>query len=272
LEDAREVVHLLTAKDSSRARRIAQHLNELNFKRQRIEEKMWTEAKAMVAADGAPRRKKSIILASLGWHPGVIGIVASRLVEEYHCPTILIALQENLGKGSGRSRGPFSLYEGLKACQAWMEAFGGHDQAAGLVIRAECISSFSQAFEEWAARALREEDCLPPLALDALTDLEQLNESFLPELEALAPFGSGNPEPLLGLENLTVLGSRIVGKDHLRIRFRAGRWVREAIGFGLGSRRPLAAGKMKMAFSPRVNFFRGNPTLEMKIVDLQPMD
>jgi single-stranded-DNA-specific exonuclease len=272
MEEAREVVHLLTTKDPAQARRIAHHLNELNFLRQRIEEKMWAEAQAMIASDGADRVKKSIVLASLDWHPGVIGIVASRLMEEYHCPTILIALKGNLGKGSGRSMGSFPLYERLKACQAWMEAFGGHEQAAGLVIRAECISSFSQTFEEMVARELKEEDSSPPLTLDALTDFEQLNESFFPELEALAPFGSGNPEPVLGLENLTILGSRIVGKDHLRLRFRAGRWIREAIGFSMGSRHPLAAGKMKMAFSPRVNIFRGNRTLEMKIVDLQPMD
>jgi single-stranded-DNA-specific exonuclease len=272
LEDAREAVHLLITKDPAPARRIARHLNELNFLRQQIEEKMWTEAKTMIGGDATDRMKKSIVLASLDWHPGVIGIVASRLTEEYRCPAILIALQGNLGKGSGRSTGSFSLYEGLKTCQAWMETFGGHEQAAGLVIRAECISPFSQAFEEMAARELRERDFLPPLTLDAWTDFDQLNESFIPELEALAPFGTGNPELVLGLANLTVLGSRKVGKDHLRLRFRAGRWIREAIGFGMGSRHPLAGEKMKMAFSPRLNIFHGNRTLEMKIIDLQPMD
>ena len=269
LEDAREVVHLLTTKDPSEARRIAARLNELNSLRQRIEEKILREAKEMLDSRSAEKRK-SIVLCSPGWHPGVIGIVASRLIEVYHCPTILIALHENLGKGSGRSIESFPLYAGLKACQTWMEGFGGHEQAAGLVIRAECIPGFSRAFEEIVAGQLTAEDCVPRLTIDALTSLEQMSESFLSDLESLSPFGTGNPEPILGLEGLTILGSRIVGKRHLRLRLQEGRVVREAIGFGMGPCHPLSGGGMKMAFVPQVNIFQGKRNLQMKIVDLQP--
>jgi len=269
LEDAREVVHLLTTKDPAQARRIAAHLNELNSLRQRIEEKILMEAKEMLDSRSA-EKMKSIVLSSLGWHPGVIGIVASRLTEAYHCPAILIALHENLGKGSGRSIEPFSLYEGLKACQTWMEGFGGHEQAAGLVIRAECIPGFSRAFEEIVAERLTAEDFIPRLTLDALISLEQMNESFISELEGLAPFGTGNPEPVLGLEKLTILGSRLVGKNHLRLRIQEGRVIREAIGFGMGSWHPLSGKGVKMAFVPQVNIFQGKRNLQMKIVDLQP--
>ncbi|HYB21600.1 MAG TPA: single-stranded-DNA-specific exonuclease RecJ, partial [Thermodesulfobacteriota bacterium] len=162
LEDALEVVQLFTTSDPLQARRIAVHLNELNSLRQRIEERILMEAKAMLDSRAA-EKIKSIVLASLGWHPGVIGIVASRLTEAYHCPTILIALQENLGKGSGRSIPSFPLYEGLKDCRIWMEGFGGHEQAAGLIIRAECIPGFSRAFEETVAERLTEEDFIPCL-------------------------------------------------------------------------------------------------------------
>jgi single-stranded-DNA-specific exonuclease len=272
LEDAREVVHLFTSSDPDRARKIAAYLQELNSLRQRIEERILSEAREMIESQAKEGRKKAIVLASVDWHPGVIGIVASRLVEEFHCPTILIALKENRGKGSGRSIDAFPLFEGLKACQSLMEAFGGHEQAAGLVIREERIPEFARAFEEVVAARLKEEDFIPHLTIDALTSLEQLNEPFLSELEILAPFGIGNPEPVLGVENLTVLSSRLVGKGHLRVRIKEGRWTREAIGFGMGFRHPLSSEGMKMAFSPQINTYQGNRTLQMRIIDLKPME
>ena len=267
IEDAREVVHLLVTEDPGEARRISVHLNELNSLRQRMEEKILVEAKEMIDPQ---EKRKSIVLASLGWHPGIIGIVASRLTEEYRCPTILIALKEDRGKGSGRSIADFPLFEGLKACQKWMEGFGGHEQAAGLVIRAECIPDFARAFEEVVAARVRGEDSIPSLTLDAFARLEQLNPSFLSELESLAPFGAGNPEPILGLEDLAILGSRPVGRGHLRIRIKEGKQTREAIGFGMGPWHPLAGEGMKMAFSPQINVYQGNRNLQIKVLDLQP--
>jgi single-stranded-DNA-specific exonuclease len=272
LGDAQEAVHLLISGDEEEARKIAAHLNDLNSLRQRMEEKILAEAKRMIESPEGKPSKKSLVLASLDWHPGVIGIVASRLTEEYRRPTILIALKENLGKGSGRSIDPFPLYQGLKACHTWVEKFGGHEQAAGLVIRQECIAGFSRAFEEVVSQKLGEEDFIPHLSLDAFARLDQLNDSFLTELESLAPFGTGNPEPVLGLEDLTVLGSKLVGKGHLRLRIKEGRSVREAIGFGMASWHPLSRGRMKMAFSPQIGTFQGRRTLQLKIIDLQPMD
>ena len=270
LDDAGEVIHLFTSKDPERVRRIAAHLNELNVSRQRIEEKILTEARGMIQSREPDETRRSIVLASLEWHPGVIGIVASRLMEEYHCPTILIALRENRGKGSGRSIDAFPLYEGLKACQGWMEAFGGHAQAAGLVIRAERIPDFARAFDEVVAARLKEDDFIPCLTLDAVTGLEQLQEPFLSELDLLSPFGTGNPEPVLALEDLSVLSSKLVGKGHLRVRVREGHRVREAIGFGMGARHPLSGEGMRMAFSPQVNLYQGNRSLQLRILDLQP--
>ncbi|NWF57555.1 MAG: single-stranded-DNA-specific exonuclease RecJ [Syntrophaceae bacterium] len=266
LEDAREVVHLLVTEDPREAKRIALHLNELNSLRQRMEEKTLAEAKEMIDPG---KKRRSIVLASQGWHPGIIGIVASRLTEQFRCPTILIALQEDRGKGSGRSIAAFSLFEGLKACREWMEGFGGHEQAAGLVIRPDRIPDFARAFEEVVAARVSEEEAIPRLTIDAIARLEQLNASFLSELEALAPFGVGNPEPVLGLEGLDVLGSRPVGRGHLRIRIREGRQTREAIGFGMGPRHPLAGEGMKMAFSPQVNRYQGSRNLQIKVLDLQ---
>ncbi len=272
MAEADDVVRLLLTEDRREATKIAAHLSQLNSQRQKIEENILAEAKRMMAsADRAPL-KNSLVLASADWHPGVIGIVASRLSEEYYRPTILIALQGNLGKGSGRSVDPFSLYEGLKACRGSVEAFGGHEQAAGLIIRAECIPGFIEAFEEVVSARLEEKDFIPLLSIDATVRLDQMNESFLSELESLSPFGAGNPEPVLQLENLRVLDSCLVGKSHLRLRIREGQITRKAIGFHMGSWHPCAGEHMKMAFTPSLGFFQGKRTLDLKIVDLRPMD
>lgn len=270
--DAQEALHLLISEDETAARKIAVHLDQLNSQRQRIEEKILNEAKEMIDFPGELLNKKSLVIACRDWHPGVIGIVASRLAEEYHRPTILIAMQGNLGKGSGRSIAPFPLYQGLKDCQPWLEKFGGHEQAAGLVIREECLPGFSRAFEEVVSTKLKAEDFIPRLLLDAFTRLNQMDGPFLSELESLSPFGTGNPEPVLGLEDLTVLESRLVGNGHLRLRIKDGRSVREAIGFRMASWHPLAREQMKMAFSPQISTFQGRRFLQLKIVDLQPMD
>jgi single-stranded-DNA-specific exonuclease len=270
LGDAQEAVRLLISGDEREAGRIAAHLDQLNTLRQRIEEKILSEARAMIQPPVGNATKKTLVLSSPDWHPGVIGIVAARLTEQYYRPTILIALKENLGKGSGRSIAPFPLYQGLKACESWVEKFGGHEQAAGLVIRQECIPGFAQAFEGVVAAKLAEEDFTPRLSLDALIQLDQLDDSFRRELESLAPFGPANPEPVLGLEGFTVLESRLVGKGHLRLRVKEGRCVREAIGFQMAFHHPVSREEMKMAFSPLLGTFQGRRILQLKIVDLQP--
>jgi single-stranded-DNA-specific exonuclease len=272
MAEAGEAVRLFLTEDGEEARKIAEHLGQLNAQRQKIEEDILAEAKRMIESPGTAPLKKSFVLASPNWHPGVIGIVASRLSEEYYRPTILIALRDNLGKGSGRSIDPFSLYEGLKACRESMETFGGHEQAAGLVIRAECIPGFAEAFEETVRACLKEEDFLPLLSIDAAARLDQMNQSFVSELESLSPYGMGNPEPILKLENLRVLDSSLVGKSHLRLRIQEGSTTRRAIGFHMGSRHPVVGDRMKMAFTPSLGFFQGRRTLDLKIIDLQPAD
>ncbi|HSR11832.1 MAG TPA: single-stranded-DNA-specific exonuclease RecJ, partial [Thermodesulfobacteriota bacterium] len=161
MRDAAQAVELFTTGDPARARRIASDLDELNSVRQRTEEAILNEAREMIESGG--EGKKSIVLSSAKWHPGIVGIVASRLVEEYQCPAVLIALGDETGRGSGRSIAGFSLYEALKSCSRWMERFGGHDQAGGLVIRSENIPFFAAAFESAAAEMLSGGDGVPVL-------------------------------------------------------------------------------------------------------------
>jgi single-stranded-DNA-specific exonuclease len=270
--DARETVRLLVSEDKTEAQKIAVHLNELNSKRQQIEEKILTEAREMIEASSMGKKKKSLVLASPNWHPGVIGIVASRLTEEYHRPAVLIALKEKRGKGSARSIDCFPLYQALKACESWLERLGGHEQAAGLAICEDCLTGFSEAFEEIVKTMLKEEDLLPWVAIDAFTRLDQMSDAFLNDLESLAPFGPDNPEPVLGIEGLTVLNSRLVGKGHMRLLVKEGRITREAIGFRMAAWHPLSQERMKMAFVPQRNIFQGKRNLQLKIVDLQPQE
>lgn len=269
LDDAAAVVRMLTAGDLREAREIALHLNELNLRRQKIEEKILIEAREMIGGPEGGQSRKTFVLASADWHPGVIGIVASRLTEEFHRPAILIALTGKMGKGSGRSIPSFSLYQALKSCESWVERFGGHDQAVGLAISAEAIPDFSRAFEEFANAALPPELLVPSLTLDTVLRLEQMNESFLSELDSLAPFGMGNPEPVIGCNDLTVVDSKLVGKNHLRLRVQEGQTVREAIGFRMASLHPLSRQRVKLALCPQVNLFQGRRTLQLKILDLQ---
>lgn len=272
LDDAAAVVRMLIAGDPSEAQKIALRLDELNLQRQRIEEKILFEAREMIQRSGELKGRKTFVLASPDWHPGVIGIVASRLTEEFHRPAILIALKGKMGKGSGRSIPSFSLYQALKSCERWMERFGGHEQAVGLSISAEAIPDFSRALEEFADSALSPELLIPSLTLDTVVRLEQMNESFLSELDSLAPFGMGNPEPIMGLHDLTVVDSKPVGKNHLRLRVQEGRIVRDAIAFRMASLHPLSRQRVKLALSPQVNIFQGRRTLQLKILDLQPAD
>lgn len=266
---AQEAVHLLITNGEKEAQQIASRLNQTNSLRQRIEEKIYASAKEMIVTGNMWPAQKSLVLAAPDWHPGVIGIVASRLAEEFCRPTILIACQEKLAKGSGRSIPSFSLFQGLKRCQQWMEDFGGHEQAAGLLIRPELIPHFSRAFEEVVRSFCREEDFLPILAIDALIHLQQIDETFLRELELLAPFGPGNPEPILAGEDLEVLESRLVAKNHLRLRLKEGKIIREAIGFNMASFHPLSGQRVRLAFSPSWGLYQGRKIFDLKIVDLQ---
>jgi single-stranded-DNA-specific exonuclease len=269
LEDAGSVVRLFVSRDPLEARSIARNLNELNIQRQRIEEKILADAREMIASSDEMQGRKTLVLASPDWHPGVIGIVASRLTEEFHRPAILIAIREKMGKGSGRSINSFSLYQAMKSCESWMETFGGHEQAVGLVIAARAIPGFSRAFEEFACATLTSENLVPALTLDAFARLEQMDETFLSELEALAPFGLGNPEPVVGLEDVQIMNSKTVGKNHLRLRVQEGEIIREAIGFRMAALHPLRQKRVKMALSPQINLFQGRRTLQLKILDLQ---
>ena len=236
----REALELLLTEDEAEARRLADSLEELNRERQAVEDRILRSAVRQIEEwPENKRRRHGYALADADWHEGVIGIVASRLVERYHRPVVLIAGTDGDWKGSGRSIPTFDLHGGLGACSGLLGRWGGHRAAAGLSIAEENVDAFAAAFAEHAATVLADEDLEPVTSIDAVVARKaDLSLDLCAELRRLAPFGLGNAAPVLlapgcGLAELATVGD---GK-HLRFRVRrGGRDAGSAIAFGQGSR------------------------------------
>jgi single-stranded-DNA-specific exonuclease len=236
----REALELLLTEDQAEARRLADSLEELNRERQAIESRILREAVAQVEEwPPESRARRAYAVAGADWHEGVIGIVASRLVERYHRPVVLIAGTEGDWKGSGRSIPAFDLHAALGACSGLLGRWGGHRAAAGLSIAEENVEAFAEAFAQQAAAVLTDEDLEPVTPIDAIVARgAELSLDLCAELGRLAPFGLGNPAPTLFAPGCGLVGAATVGDGkHLRFRIRRnGRDGGSAIAFGQGSR------------------------------------
>lgn len=217
MDHAARAVDLLIAKDTDAADKTAHMLNLLNRKRQDIEKGIIADLQRFIDNNPSLLRRRSLVLYRQGWHPGVLGIVASRIMHDYHRPVVLIALQNGMGKGSARSVEGLNLYDALTACRPFLENFGGHAMAAGLLIREEKIAAFQDAFEKEIQRTTSPEALIPSLQIDSELDFTAISDDLIDELELLMPFGAGNPEPLFLARNVKVVNSKIVGKSHRRM-------------------------------------------------------
>jgi single-stranded-DNA-specific exonuclease len=255
-------LELLLTEDGDEAGRVAHQLEELNRERQGVEDRILRDALAKVAAwPEAKQRRRGYVLADEGWHEGVIGIVASRLVERFHRPVVLIAGPGEEWKGSGRSPGVFDLHGGLSACAEHLERFGGHRAAAGLSIRPENLDMFSDAFAAHADSALTDEDLRSVTKVDAVVSGPELTLELCSELRGLAPFGLGNPGVTLLLPSCELGELAPVGNGkHLRFRVsERGRDAGSAIAFGLGAQldRYRAQGRYDVLFRLEENHWNG---------------
>ena len=251
-------LELLLTDDREEASRLASRLEELNRERQQVEERILREAVAQVGSwTEAEQRRRAYVVAGETWHEGVIGIVASRLVERFNRPVVMIAGGEELWKGSGRSVPAFDLHGGLAACSDSLERFGGHRAAAGLTIRPENVEEFARSFAAHAEEHLVEEDLRPVTYVDAVLPPKTVPTLELcEELAKLAPFGMGNPEVTLLAESCELRDLATVGEGkHLRFRVRAG----GAIAFGLGAQleRFQADSRFDVAFRLQANHWNG---------------
>ena len=273
LSRADDGVRLLTTRDMGEALEIAGRMDAVNRERQRIEEGIRKEARERVLQELDPGKEGAIVLGSAAWHPGVIGIVASKIAEEFYRPTVLIAVgADGMGKGSARSIPGFHLYEALDQCRPLLEAFGGHQYAAGLTIREENIPVLRDRFSGIARDTLREEDFIPRLKIDMEVDLDGINFAMLKEMELLSPFGMANPEPVLASRGLRVASPRVLGKGHLKMRVHQGGTSVDTIGFQMAeSCREFTTDTraVDMAYTPELNLWKGTYGLQLRMKDLR---
>lgn len=271
---ARLAVELLTRASPDRAREIAAYLESQNRSRQSLERQIFQQASEMVTAAGYDADGcRGIVLAREQWHAGVIGIVASRLVERFSKPTILIALEDGSGQGSGRSVRHFDLNRALADCAEHLTRFGGHAMAAGLEIEADRVPAFADAFVARANQTLTAADLRPSLRLDAEVALRDLTEPVVRSVLDLGPFGAGNPAPALATGWVDVDGApRTVGRDgeHLQFAVRENGCMRRAIAFRLANRADALrdAGRCRVAFEPILNDFNGRTSVELQVLDI----
>jgi single-stranded-DNA-specific exonuclease len=260
---------LLLTEDADEARRLAEELEGLNRERQGVEERILREAIDQVESwPESRRRRRGYVVAGEGWHEGVIGIVASRLVERYNRPVVLIAGTDDSWKGSGRSVPAFDLHGGLGACAAHLERYGGHRAAAGLTIRGEQVEVFAAAFAAHADAVLSDDDLRPVTRVDAVVEGSKLTLDLCAELGRLAPFGLGNPGVTLLADGCEVVDPSTVGDGkHLRFRVRhRGRDAGQAIAFGLGAQLDRFRREQRYDVAFRLQENRWNGTVSPQLV------
>jgi single-stranded-DNA-specific exonuclease len=217
IDHAGRAVDLLTTSNVDEARRIARDLGIMNSKRQNIEKRILDEIHDHLAKNPLLLQNRVLVLVFHGWHEGVLGIVASRIVERYYRPAVLLSIKGDMGKGSARSIPGFDLYEGLCACASNLEQFGGHSMAAGVKVRVENIPRFKSDLEKAVREGTRPEDFVPTTVIDMELSFDDISDRLLDELESLQPFGNGNAEPLFMARDIDVLSTDIVGGHHRRM-------------------------------------------------------
>ena len=266
----RAALELLLTQDADEARRLADQLEELNRERQAVEGRILREAVAQVESwPEADRRRRAYVVAGEDWHEGVIGIVASRLVERFNRPVVLVAGGEGEWKGSGRSIPAFDLYGGLAACADLLGRWGGHRAAAGLSIAPENVAAFAERFAEHAAGLLVDDDLAPVTRIDAIVPRgTRLTLDLCAELAQLAPFGLGNPEVTLLASDCELTELATVGEGkHLRFRVRrGGADAGSAIAFGSGSRLDVYRQERRWDVAFRLTENRWNGTVSPQLV------
>lgn len=286
---ARLAVELLTSDNEIRSMHIAEYLKEQNVRRQQAERKIFKRACEMVIERGLNHpERRSIVLAGENWHGGVIGIVASRIVDKFYRPTILIGIPAGnhgadspltdtnkcIAQGSGRSIEGFDILNGLKACSEHLKNFGGHKMAAGVKIETDRIPAFAEAFEGYARENLGERDVVKKLYIDAELGLDVISKAVVTELQMLGPFGQGNEEPVLATKGVRLLSApRRVGArgDHLQVAITDNTASMRCIGFGMGrlEKKLLEREFFNVAYRPQLNTYNGSTNVELVLVDVQ---
>ena len=273
LGDAEMAIKLLTTKDERVAADIARKLDRENQRRKDIDEKTLNEALDQIRLKVDLSNDRAIVLASEGWHQGVIGIVASRLVERFHLPTVMIAIDGEEGKGSARSIPGLHLCDALKECEDLLLRYGGHKYAAGLTIRPEKIEPFRDRLKEVSARLLTDDDLVAKLYIDSEIELTEIGNHLLDVIETFAPFGPQNMRPIFLTRNCEILGQPYcVGRNHLKMKVRKGDAVFDVIGFGFGDWVRNLSGRgnlVDLVYVIEYNHWKDVTRIQLRLKDLR---
>lgn len=271
--DSGRAVELLLTSDPGEASELAALLHRGNQERQRIESLVLAEAMGMLDSQPELAAGRVIVLASPGWHPGVVGIVASRLVEKHYRPALLISLDGDQGKGSGRSIPGFHLHDAISRCGDLLEKFGGHAQAVGFSIPAGRVESLRSQMNQYA-EGLDDQIFVPGMDLDAVVSLCEITDGLVEEINSLAPFGHCNPGPLLGCREANLVSCREIGKKggHLKLVLRENGAVIDGVAFKQASsmNEIAAAAEVDVAFLPSINQWRGRRSVQLEVKEIRP--
>ncbi len=273
LESAETSIELLLTEDRARAWEYATMLDNANRRRQELHEKVINESIEMIEEAGYDEHIGAIVLAKEDWHEGVVGIAASKLVERYRRPTVLISTAGEVGKGSGRSIHAFGLLDALHRCKDHLIRYGGHTYAAGITIYKDRIPLFRKALNAVAREALSADDIIKKVHCDYELGFPEIDQSLINELKLLEPFGVGNPRPAFLTSRVSIVGyPRIVGSNHLKLKLRKDDKVFEAIGFGMGDHiATIGSGRDALTICYRVeeNVYRGRKTIQLRLMHLE---
>jgi single-stranded-DNA-specific exonuclease len=276
LGDAQLALDLLLAPDAATAARLADELEDKNRERQRIQELVWLEAQAAAAEyQDAP----ALVLGAPGWHPGIVGIIAARLVDKLARPVVVVGFPAGAtghadapaeGRGSARTVAGFDLYQALSRCREHLARFGGHAAAAGMSLRFDRLGAFRAAFVAEAERQLAGRAAATATHVDAEVDLGDLSVELAEELVRLGPFGAANAEPLFALQGLTTQATRVVGQGHLQLTLAQRGSIGDAIAFGMADRDPGTGARVDLLATAELDTFRGARRARLKVRQLFP--
>ena len=272
IADPSKGVELLLIRDEKTAEDLAKELDLYNIERQKIERHASEDIDNLIKTNYKILNDKAIVLYSNKWHPGIIPIITARISKLYNRPTMLIAIENGIGKGSIRTIPEFPLLSTLKAAEDLLINFGGHDFAAGLTVKEENIPKLKKHFINTANKALKDSDIISKLHLDATINFGDLTFDFMESIKLLEPFGTENPSPILYCDAMQSWNPKIIGKIHLKFYLEQNDRMLEGIGFGMSNRKAILRKKnlkLRIAFTPHINTFLNKASIQLQIKDFK---
>ena len=268
IASALDAVDLLLAENMDQARPLAEKLDLHNRRRQAMEKDIFNEIIGQLGANPDLENTNALVFSSEKWHPGVVGIVASRLVDLFSRPTFVISLKNGVGKGSGRSVSDFNMHKGLQQCAPLLLSFGGHYRAAGISIKEDDIDEFAIMLNEIIGNSIESSEIVSHTFIDAECNLQDINLDLIHQMTLLAPFGCENPEPILCVRNIKSSSPVVVGHNHLKLRLTSDGASVNAIWFGMGKHLGAINGAtLDVVFSPQINYWNGSSDIQLKMKD-----